>query len=158
MDYETGVIFAFFTWIYGLTMMVVNVNSQMNKNLQKVGLRMSWLNFTPTPMEGDDQNKPLWRHALKFILIAGIGIPFIFLSWIQVVIYVGTVLYKLNKDSGAPQSVKDFRWKMRNVDMPMNQVIQELMLVEGVEPSSFEEYKTNLIDGMKERGLIIRTF
>jgi hypothetical protein len=158
MDYETGLLVAFFIWLWGLAMMVLNVNSQMNRNLQKVGIRISWLTFSPKPMTKAEQVRPFWKHVLKFLLLAAIGIPFIFLSWLQVVIFIGTVLYKHSKDSGAPELVREFRWKLRNSDLTMDQVIRELMKVQEVPPDQFDQFKTEVIDDMIQRGLTVGAY
>lgn len=155
MDYETGLLFAFLTWIYGLASVLVHVNGQMNRNFNKVGMRLSWLNFRPKAMTRDDQIRPLWRSVLKFLLIAGIGIPFIFLSWVQVALYVGTQIYRWSKDSGAPEAIKEYRWRLRNTDMTMDQMIQEMMKVEKQDPAKFDEFKTEIVNDMKSRGLTI---
>ena len=37
--------------------------------------------------------------------VAGIGLPFVLLSWLHVLLYVGGILYIRMKDAGAPQAV-----------------------------------------------------
>ena len=155
MDYETGLLFAFLTWVYGLVSVFVQINGQMNRNFQKIGMRLSWLSYKPKAMTREDQNAPIWKSVLKFLLIAAIGIPFIFLSWLQVVIYVGTQLYRWSKDRGVPQAVREYRWKLKNLDMSMDQVIKELMTVEGMDPERFDEFKAEIVTDMKSRGLTV---
>lgn len=155
MDYETGIFFAFLAWAHGLTMMVVNVNSLMNKNLQKIGLRISWLNFSVKQLTHEEQIRPLWRYVLKFFLIAAIGVPFIFLSWVQVAIYVGFIIYKKSKDSGVPVAMKEYRWKMNNLGMSQDQVIEESMKAHGMPLENFAEHKAEVLADMKRRNLII---
>lgn len=155
MDYETGIFVAFLTWVYGLTMMVVNVNSQMNKNLQKIGLRISWLNYSVKQLTYEEQFRPLWRHVLKFLLIAAIGVPFIFLSWLQVAISVGLIIYKKSKDSGVPMAMKEYRWKMNNLGMSQDQVIEESMKAHGMPLENFAEHKAEVLADMRRRNLTI---
>jgi hypothetical protein len=153
MDYESGVLIAFLIWCFGLIAMLIKVNSQMNKNLQKIGFRLSWVSLNPKPMSEFDTNKPIWRIILKFLVIAFFGFLFIFLSWVQVVFFIGMLGYKFFQDIGAPQVVRDFRWKLKNLNMTMDQVIEEFMKVDEVK-LDFEIYKSNIINDMKQRNLI----
>ncbi len=153
MDYESGVLIAFLIWCFGLIAMLIKLNSQMNKNLKKIGYRISWVSLNPKPMSESDINKPIWRLVIKFLTIAFFGFLCIFLSWFQVVFFVGMFAYKFFQDIGAPQAVRDFRWRLKNVNMTMNQVIEEFMKVEEVK-LDFENYKSNIIEDMKQRNLI----
>lgn len=153
MDYETGLLFAFLSWLWGLATIVINVNSRFEKNLNKVGQRLSWLNFAPKPMEASDEGRPIWKSLGKFLLIAVIGLPFVLLSWGQVLIYIGTVIYQKSKDAGVPQSVKEFRWRMRNVDMSFDEIIKEMLKLNRKDLSEFDSTKEAVIAEMREAGL-----
>lgn len=78
MDYESGVLIAFLIWCFGLIAMLIKLNSQMNKNLKKIGCRISWVSLNPKPMSESDINKPIWRVILKFLTIAFFGFLCIF--------------------------------------------------------------------------------
>lgn len=153
MNYETGVLFAFLVWLWGLAAIIINANSRFEKNLNKIGQRLSWLSYMPKPMEASDQNKTFGKSLGKFLLIAAIGLPFVFLSWVQILLYIGMALYKKSKDSGVPQNVKEFRWKMRNVDMTFDEIIRETLKLNGKDLSEFDATKAAVIQEMREAGL-----
>lgn len=43
MDYESGVLIAFLLWALNAVMVIINVNSQFERNIHKIGMRLSWL-------------------------------------------------------------------------------------------------------------------
>ena len=104
-------------------------------------------------MEASDQSRPFWKSFGKFLLIAAIGLPFVLLSWVQVFLYIGMAIYRKSKDAGAPQSVKEFRWRMRNVDMTFDEIIKELLKLNGKDLSEFDATKAAVIQEMREAGL-----
>lgn len=104
-DYETGIFFAFLLWLYNAVMIVVSVNSRLERNLNRMGQRLSWFTLMPKPLEPDDLSRSPTSKVLRYLLVVGIGLPFILLSWFNVALAVGTILYRRAKDSGAPQAV-----------------------------------------------------
>jgi diacylglycerol kinase len=158
MTYESGLFIAFLLWIYGLVMTLVSINSQMEKNLNKIGVRLSWVNQNAKDMTYEDVDKPFWKSVLKFLLLAAFGFVLMFLSWIQVAMTAGMIVWKWHKDSGTPQVIKEFRWKMRNLDLTRDQVIEELAKTDGIAPENYETYKQTLLQQMRERGLTVSDY
>lgn len=150
--YENGVFVAFLIWAYIAIFLIISINSTLENNLNKVGQRISWLTLTPKTMDSDDKSTRL-RSVLKYLLITGLGLPFILLSWLYVVWCVGCVFYSKVKDSGAPQIIKEYRWKMRNIEMSFDQIIKEMMKVAGEDLDNFDSYRSNWINDMQDRGL-----
>lgn len=150
--YETGVFVAFLIWAYIAIFLIISINSTLENNLNKIGQRISWLTLTPKIMDSDDKSTRL-RSVLKYLLITGLGLPFILLSWLYVVWCAGCVFYSKVKDSGAPQTIKEYRWKMRNIEMSFDQIIKEMMKVAGEDLDDFDSYRLNWINDMKDRGL-----
>jgi hypothetical protein len=126
----------------------------MEKNLNKMGQRISWVTLKPTPMEAADQRRSRLYKVGKFALIVLIALPFTLLSWAYVLYLVGQFLYFRARDSGVPQGVKEYRWKLRNSDMTFDQLIREAMKVQEQDPASFEQLKAELRQEMADRGLI----
>lgn len=151
--YETGVVVALLLWLYNAVMIVVSVNSQFERNLNRIGQRLSWLTLTPKPMEQEDQGRSAWSKALRYLLIVGIGLPFILLSWLNVALAAAIMIYRYSKDRGAPQAIRELRWRMRNVDMPFDQLVKELMKASDADPSKFDEFRANLVRELEERGV-----
>ena len=79
-DYETGIFFAFLLWLYNAVMIVISVNSRLERNLNRMGQRLSWFTLTPKPLERDDLSRSTTSKVLRYLLVVGIGLPFILLS------------------------------------------------------------------------------
>jgi uncharacterized protein (DUF1786 family) len=71
-----------------------------------------------------------------------------------VALAVGTIIYRKSKDSGAPQAVREFRWKLKNTDLTFDQLVKELMKVSDQDPSDFERVRSQMLQELKERGAI----
>jgi hypothetical protein len=166
-SYESGLLIAFLLFIYGTTNVFVQVNSRMERNLNKVGMRLSWLSLNPKEMTSDTDNPPFTKKLLKFLAIVLLGFVMIFLSWIQVFLFVAGFFYRFNKDSGAPAYVKEYRWKLKNVDLSFDGMAREMFTLaekQGtVNPKSDEEremlfldFKKGIVDGMLNRGLLVQ--
>lgn len=152
-DYETGIFFALLLWLYNAVMIVVSVNSQLERNLNRMGQRLSWFTLTPKPLESDDLSRSTTSKVLRYLLVVGIGLPFILLSWLNVALVVATILYRRVKDSGAPQAIREFRWKLRNTELTFDQLVRESMKMAEEDPSKFEEYRASMVNELEERGL-----
>jgi urea transporter len=152
-DYETGIFFAFLLWLYNAIMIVVSVNSRLERNLNRIGQRLSWLTLTPKPMDSDDLSRSTVSKILRYLLIVGISLPFVLLSWLNVALAIATIIYRRAKDSGAPQAVREFRWKMKNADLTFDQLVKEMMKISEDDPSKFEEFRTTIVNELEERGL-----
>lgn len=158
MDYETGLFVAFLTWVWGMINVLITINSQMERNLNKIGQRLSWTTFAPTRMTPQEQYRPLWKSAAKFLLIAAIGLACVVLSWLTVLLFFGQIVYRKSKDAGAPQTVREFRWKLRNVDMSFDNVLKEVLKVSGKSLDEFDEFRANSIREMEDAGLTVARY
>ena len=152
-DYETGIFFAFLLWLYNAVMIVISVNSRLERNLNRMGQRLSWFTLTPKPLERDDLSRSTTSKVLRYLLVVGIGLPFILLSWLNVALAVATIIYRRAKDSGAPQAIREFRWKLRNTELTFDQLVRESMKVAEEDPSKFEEFRASMVNELEERGL-----
>lgn len=154
-SYEGGLALALLLWLIGNINVIISINSRLEKNLNRFGQRLSWLTLTPKPMKAEDANRSTVSSVIKFILIAAIGIPFTLLSWLHVALYVGTFVYKRMKDAGAPQTVREFRWKLRNTEMSFDQIVKETMKVAEQDPANFEKFRSDLVQELESRGLSV---
>lgn len=166
-DYEFGCLIAFLIFVYGTINVVVQSNSRMEKNLNKVGMRLSWLTLIPKEMNAANDSPTLFKKFVKFSLLFFIGLFFVFLSWLQVFLYVVGYLYKASKDAGAPSYVKEYRWKLKNVDMTFDVIAREMFKVAELQGSvsvtsdderekSILEFKQGIANGMLNRGLLVQ--
>lgn len=106
-------------------------------------------------MESSDLNRPLYLKALKFMLIFFMGLVSTALSWLSVACFIGSFVHERMKDSGAPSLVREYRWKLRNVDMTFDQIISEMVKVNGDNADGFDSLKRDITRGMEERGLMV---
>lgn len=152
-SYEFGLLIAFLLWLWTVVNALVLINSRLERNLNRIGQRLSWLTLTPTAMSAEDLNCSQLRKAAKFLLIFGTGLPFVFASWLYVALVAGTVMYRKSKDAGAPQAVREFRWKLKNTDMSFDQLVKELMKVAEQDPADFDKFKADMLYELEASGI-----
>jgi hypothetical protein len=152
-SYEAGLLVAFCLWLWITVAALVAINSRMERNLNRIGQRLSWLTLTPKPLSPEEIHHSALRKVAKFLLLYGTGLPFVLASWLYVAYVVALLIYRRSKDSGAPQAVREFRWKMRNVDMTFDQLVRELMKVSEQDPATFDQVKQELLNELQERGV-----
>jgi hypothetical protein len=152
-SYENGLVIAFFLWLIGTIHILVSINSKLQRNLNKIGQRLSWITLSPKPMEAEDLSRSAFSKTVKFIFISGIGLISALLSWLYVAMFLGAFIYKRMKDAGAPQAVREFRWKLRNADLSFDQLAKELMKVLEHDPANFEKFREDLVQDLKNQGL-----
>lgn len=87
------------------------------------------------------------------MLIYGFSLPWVLTSWLYVLLVGAQVAYKLAKDRGAPQAVREFRWRLRNVDLSFDDLVRELMKLAGENPENFESFRDQIRSEVRERGL-----
>lgn len=144
MTYENGVGVALLLWLFNAIMIVVNVNSRMNRNLNKVSQRLSWLSFAAKSMNRDDLSRPWWKSLLKYLLIVGFNLVFTLTSWLYVAGVVAMFVYSKSKDSGAPEAIRAYRWKLKNVDMSFDDMVREVMKLSDKPTVEFEQFREDM--------------
>jgi hypothetical protein len=166
-DYESGCLIAFLIFVYGNFNVLVQTNSRMEKNFNKVGMRLSWLTLSPEEMTSSTDNPTFIRKLFKFSIIVFVGLFFVLLSWVQVLLFIAGYFYKASKDAGAPSYVKEYRWKLKNVDMTFDVIAREMFKVAELQGSvvvtsdderekEFFEFKQGIVNGMLNRGLLVQ--
>ena len=152
-SYEFGLVVALLLWLYYAVMLIVSINSQFERNLNRIGQRLSWSSMRPQPMDADDLNRSLGAKVFRYLLIVGFALPFVLTSWLYVLFYLATLIYLKAKDAGAPQLVKEYRWKLRNLDLSFDQLVKETMKVNGDSTEKFEEIRAYMESELRERGV-----
>lgn len=152
-DYESGILVALLFWIFYAGSILVSINSQVERNLNKIGQRLSWITLTPKLMTIDDVNHSVAFKIMKYLFVIGIAFAFIFLSWAYIIVTIVLIIYKFFKDFGAPQTIREFRWKLKNSNLTFEQLIKELMKVSEVDESKYDEFANEVITNLQERGL-----
>ncbi len=153
-SYESGVVVGAFMYVYFIFNLLVSINSQFERNLNKVGERISWLSMQIKPMKREDVHPPLWKIIGKFALISGLQGIFVFLSWVNVALNLMLIAYRISQDRGVPTKIREFRWKLRNQDLSFDDLIRERMLAAGLSLEFFEAEKENLIASLCSSGLM----
>lgn len=116
--YETGALFAFLICVYHTILIITACNSLHARNLAKIGMRISWTTGTVV------EDKPFaFRGPLTIVWMLFNYIIMILFSWITVVTWTIRLIIRMSQDSGAPNAVKELRWKMKNVDMTKEEII-----------------------------------
>jgi hypothetical protein len=152
MDYFSGVGVAALMVLWGCGTMVIKINSLMNRNLKKVGLKMNWVLPGVDAWTAEEAKRSVWWSIGKFVLIFVFDMIFIVASWLYVAYYIGTILWRWSKDRDAPQSIKEYRWKMRNVEMSFVEIVREMWKMNG-SAGAFEDFLATVADEVREKGL-----
>lgn len=150
--YEAGLGVAFLLWLYRTAARIVLVNSRMQRNLRKVGCRLSWLDLELTQMDDADAKRSPARETFGHLIAACVSLPLVILSWLDVLLTAGMIIYRLAKDRGAPDAVREFRWKLRNMDLSFDELILGMMKVKGVPDEQFLTTRQQYIELMKLNG------
>lgn len=117
-------------------------------------MRLSWLTFTPKQMAASDVNRPAYRAILKFAIVYGISFVMIILSWLSVALSLATIFYQKSKDAGAPPEVKELRWKLRNLDLSFDEIIEGMAKTRGTSTDEMDLLKSQIRDEMRAIGIL----
>jgi len=152
-DYWTGLGIAFLLWLFHAARLLALLNSQLNRNLNKIGRRISYMSQASVPMDWSEAHASWWSKAGKFMLVVGLGLPFVFASWLYVAYIVSIALWGIYTNASAPQAIREVRWKMKHMDLSFDQLVRESIKVTDEDPSNFEKHKQAVIESMRENGL-----
>jgi hypothetical protein len=150
--YENGLVIALMCWLFGNVALLVRINSQFNRNLHKVGSRLSWLGGNPTPLTDYDLRRGVLRKAGKFVLLFVCGFLLALTSWLYVALFLGPIIYRWSKDSGAPTAIKEARWKLKNRDLSFDEIVK-LMHAAAESPPPLDEFRQRVLAEMHRNGL-----
>lgn len=153
--YEAGVVVALALWIAKVVFVFVQLNSVQQRNLNKVGKRLSWLTLTAKPLKKSDIDASITLKVFKFFII-WLVIPFflIFTSWVYVFFFLAGMIYSFYRNIGKPQAVKEFQWKLKNMDLSFDQIIDGFSQIAGLSVEDAAEAKAHIKEQMKRDGLI----
>lgn len=154
-NYELGVFWAFIIWLIETSRLVFSLNSQLNRNLRKVGCKIRWAGGQPRMMEQDEINPTRIKVITKSSLYLLWGMISIALSWLFVI--YSTVRHIKSFCSyyfDTPEVVKIQRFKMKNIDMSFDEILKlmydvEIFLDSKMKDIKFVEYKKRHIEKMK---------
>lgn len=151
--YETGVGVALLVWLASQVFGVVERMSIKARNLRRFGMKVSALGELQPITENDAK-----RHwAVRLLVHAGvalIGLLSTLLSWVYVAFYVGNLAWIWSKQVGAPAEVREFRWRLKNIDMSLDDLIRASMKAQGIAADRFEEVRSAHVEDMRARGLL----
>lgn len=147
--YEIGVYLSLFYWLYQSIFLIILINSQMEKNLNKVYQRLSWSTFRVKQIEKYEELHPhIFKTIMKYIFIVSLKLLFIFFSWVYLFYVFVNTMFNRYKQDGEPEVMKTFRWRMRNSNLSYEQILQELYKIE-LTNNSFDDFKTTYENRVK---------
>lgn len=149
-SYESGLFVALCLWVFSIGSLIVKLNSLLNKNLNKIGLRISWTTQTAVPSYGVDEKSKTLKTFL-FLLFSLFGLAFVITSWLYVGLSLAMYLYAKSKDYGAPEKIKNYRWMLKNVDMPVEKLLQTIYDLNEHNDTNFEEFKELSLKEIEDR-------
>ena len=153
--YIAGVVVALALWITKVVFVFVQLNSVQQRNLNKIGKRLSWLTLTAKPLKKSDIDASITLKVFKFFII-WLVVPFflIFTSWVYVFFVLAGVIYSFYRNMGKPQAVKEFQWKLKNMDLSFDQIVDGFSQIAGLSLEDATEAKAHIKEQMKRDGLI----
>ena len=123
MDYESGVVLSLI-WSLGALLFNIGIRSgTYGENLARVGFRISLIT---------GNLKETGNTFVEFLVLLVVSVITALFSWLGLFVGVVFTLYGLWKNAGAPPSVKEVRWKLRNVPMKADDVRALLMSMQTV--------------------------
>lgn len=142
--YEMGVTIAFLLWLYGCVSTVIRRNSLLENNLNKIGKKTSLLgsDIVDIRYPKDSMSKAILKHVAVMV----VSLILIVFSWLYVAVSLFTIFYSFKKDLGVPQAIKEYRWKLRNVDMSFDEIIKAIVKLEGLDDSEYPRVRQEWID------------
>lgn len=153
--YIVGVVVALAIWIVKVVFAFVQLNSIKQRNLNKIGQRLSWITLSAKPLKKGDLDAGLAYKLLKFSII-WLVVPFflIFTSWVYVLVSLVGVLYVLYRNIGKPATIKEFQWRLSNMDLSFDQIVEGLVQSSGTNILNIDDAKDQIRKNMKDEGLI----
>jgi hypothetical protein len=147
--YEIGVGLCLVHWLFQSVWLIILLNSRLEKNLNKVSQRLSWSNHNSKLIESRDEIHPKRiKMTIKYLFIIMFNFCFIFLSWITLFYIFLMMAFNKFKRDGEPEVVKNLRWKLRNLDLSYEQILEGFHQIEFGD-LSFKEYRKNYEDKVK---------
>lgn len=117
-------------------------------------MRLSWTNLTPKEISAQDLNRSVVMTAVKVALFVVSGLVGALFSWVTVAVQIGSFMYARMKDSGAPQTIKDYRWKMKNREMSFDEIVVEIMKITDQPSESFTDVREQMLQELAGRGVL----
>lgn len=139
--YESGVFWAFLIWIYTFAAGIIASNSIMEKNMNKIGMTRNWFTGQYRERTSADQNRSVFVSCLMYLALMFFNLITTLGSWMYVGLAVVMWLYRLSKDSGVPQNVKEYRWKMKNLDLSFDDILRLVMETTPNMTMTFEQFR-----------------
>jgi hypothetical protein len=122
--YLIGVLIGAMFWVLHTALLFAQRKSIRERNLNRIGLRSSWVGAELRPLHAWDLTQPRIVYVGKTLLIVLSELPLILGSWFYVIFVVGTHVYRHLLDIGTPAVVRDYRWKLRNLDMTFDRSLR----------------------------------
>lgn len=136
--YEFGVEVAFFLWLYRMVRVVVNANSRASGNLRRVGMRYSWLSGEVKELSYSDYHRTFLGKSFRFFLLILLSLPWILFSWFYVFYIVVTLLHVASKARGTPREIAELRWRLKNINLTFDEMIEWLKIASRDTRSTYE--------------------
>jgi hypothetical protein len=117
MDYEIGAAVSLLWSVGGLAYNLLSRLTTMHQNMRCAGYRKSWVTGA---YKNADAGSGKWELPL-WVVVTVVGAA---LSWLGLAVSVSILLYSLAKDFGAPASVREFNWRLKNSLLPLPDLMQ----------------------------------
>jgi hypothetical protein len=153
--YLYGLCASVLIWAANVAKLLYRPKSLRERNLHRIGLRTSRVSTQLKFLYGSDLSQSrsitlaiFWAIVLgEMLLLLG--------SWLYVAWWAAWRVRTFANDYSPPREVMDYRWKLRNMDMPFDQHVRESIKANGGDLSKFAEIHSDTLALMRRHGLKI---
>ena len=147
--YEIGVFVALAIVLIRFIYAFLKLNSKLSKNLELIGRRLSYFSLEAKAITLSYRNQGIVLKILKFLIIwLFLPLILIFLSWLYVVYLIGIHLYQLIQTLGVPNDIKEYRWKINNLDLSFDQMVELTYKLVNHGDMTLEQFKNSINEGL----------
>lgn len=147
--YEIGVFVALAIVLIRFIYAFLKLNSKLSKNLELIGRRLSYFSLEAKAITLSYRNQGIVLKILKFLIIwLFLPLILIFLSWLYVVYLIGIHLYQLIQTLGVPNDIKEYRWKINNLDLSFDQMVELTYKLVNHGDMTLEQFKNSINESL----------
>jgi hypothetical protein len=124
--YIVGVIMSLVCEMVGAFSLFNDLNSRLSYNLRQIGYRTSWFTHEIKPLDSLSNRLDIELIFTKVFIKIIFALMQSLLSWINVFLNVHQWIRQHSESKQMPPSLKELRWRLRNVAMPAEDVIKTM--------------------------------
>jgi len=139
-------------FIVHLIRLPFTLNSVQARNLEAIGMRLSWATIAPQPIEPNElENFNLKKRSLKAAKLILFHSVVALTSWLNIALTVIALLEWCFLIATTPREIRAAQWRMKHIRYTAEDFIHQLFIVSGLPESRREEWITEQMNEVKQR-------